>query len=88
MVDVQEQGTEGRKPNGKTIKRRLLHSLDGKFVTLDSGGEAIYGICKYEAPRKGVVPGNYIGGRHITVSEVHGVYPDQNRIELYSGGRT
>ena len=83
MVDVQEQ-TLGRKhPNGRTIKRNLLRTLDGKFVTLVDGDAVISGMQRYEHPTKGCLGGRYVGGRRFAVSEVHRVYPSQNRIELY-----
>ncbi len=87
MVDVQEQHLSGRRLNGKEKKRRLLHGLVGKFVTLISNEGTINGEVRYEASRKGAIPGCYVGNRRVLVSEVHRIYPSQNRIELYDSSQ-
>jgi len=83
MVDVQEQQLGKRHPKGRRIKSELLHKLVGRCVTVvDDSGEASV-ILRYETESGRGSPGFYLGNRQLPISEVHRVYLDQNRIELY-----
>lgn len=83
MVDVQEQRFNEGSRKGVRKKSGLLHRLIDKFVTLaDNSGESC-GVLRYETER-GRYQGFYFGNRQVRISEVQRVYPDQNRIELYS----